>query len=118
MFIGGIGCDSKTRTTSRFVLHIFNRHIKTIEYNRILFQSSFSFFLSFFYIYLFLAASFIGVNASDIHFMDLEDSMLPSYPELQIRETLTILIRTLKPDVVFTWFLQPNLDAAPRLSQW
>ncbi len=35
--------------------------------------------------------------------LDYEDAMLPSYPETEPRRDLITAIRSIKPDVVFTW---------------
>jgi len=50
--------------------------------------------------------------------LDLEDSDLTSYPERDLRRTLTIVIRTVKPDVVIAWFPFQNFEAPPLLYNW
>eukprot|EP01125_Pyxidicula_operculata_P006256 TRINITY_DN2172_c0_g1_i2.p1 TRINITY_DN2172_c0_g1~~TRINITY_DN2172_c0_g1_i2.p1 ORF type:complete len:164 (+),score=23.69 TRINITY_DN2172_c0_g1_i2:446-937(+) len=39
--------------------------------------------------------------------------MLTAYPEQEVREKITISIRSKKPDVVITWFPQPDFTAPP-----
>jgi hypothetical protein len=43
----------------------------------------------------------------------LHCAQMTSYPESQLREELVQLLRTLRPRVVLSWFLYPNLALLP-----
>jgi len=61
------------------------------------------------------AATYLGVH--NVHFLDLEDGMLTSYPEQQLRQQVTVVIRYFKPNVVITWFPYPDFTAPPLKKQ-
>jgi len=61
------------------------------------------------------AAQYLGVK--NVHFLDLEDGMLTSYSELQIRVQVTVVIRSYQPHVVIAWFPYPDFTAPPLKKQ-
>jgi len=57
------------------------------------------------------AANYLKIKK--VHFLNLEDGMLTSYPEVDVRKQMTVIVRSVKPDVVFTWFPYPDLSVPP-----
>jgi len=61
------------------------------------------------------AAAVLNVPASNVVLLDFEDAMLTSYPEQDPRQLLVQQIRTIRPDVIFTWYPYPNWFLQPHL---
>jgi len=59
------------------------------------------------------AAAVLGVPEGNVFLLDYEDAMLTSYPEQQPREDLVKIMRTVKPQVVMTWYPYPNFKLQP-----
>jgi LmbE family N-acetylglucosaminyl deacetylase len=59
------------------------------------------------------AAAIIGVPASRITFLGYEDSMLTAYPEQDPRRDIVTAIRSIRPDVVMSWYPYPNFAMLP-----
>jgi len=54
------------------------------------------------------AGAVLGVPRENIHLLDFEDSMLTSYPEVQLRMRLVAVLRQVKPFAVFSWEPSPT----------
>eukprot|EP01113_Clastostelium_recurvatum_P026220 TRINITY_DN3147_c0_g1_i1.p1 TRINITY_DN3147_c0_g1~~TRINITY_DN3147_c0_g1_i1.p1 ORF type:complete len:270 (+),score=44.91 TRINITY_DN3147_c0_g1_i1:172-981(+) len=63
------------------------------------------------------AAAYLGIPASHITFLSYPDTMVTSFPEQQIRAELVDSIRTIQPNVIFSWFPVPRLDLVPSMWQ-
>jgi len=61
------------------------------------------------------AADYLKVKK--VHMLNLEDAMATSYPEEDVRKQMTVIIRSVKPDIVISWFQYPDFTAPPLLSQ-
>ncbi len=59
------------------------------------------------------AAKVLGVNASSVYLLDYEDAMLTSYPESEVRQRITALLRAIKPVATFSWQPYPNYGMIP-----
>ncbi len=62
-----------------------------------------------------IAAAYLGVKR--VHFLDLEDGMVTSYPEQDIRESVTVVVRSYRPHIVITFFTQPAWNCPPMRAQ-
>ncbi|KAH3767201.1 LmbE family protein [Pelomyxa schiedti] len=59
------------------------------------------------------AGAVLGVPSENIVFLTYEDAMLPSYPHLEVVQDLVLWIRTIKPDVVMSWWPYPSFTLLP-----
>lgn len=62
-----------------------------------------------------LAAHYFDVT--QVNFYDFEDGMLTSYPEVVVREKVTVAVRSFKPHIVLTFFPYPDFSAPPLKAQ-
>lgn len=59
------------------------------------------------------AAGILGVAASNVFLLDYEDAMLTSYPEAEVRQRLTAVLRAIKPVALFAWHPYPIFELSP-----
>jgi len=59
------------------------------------------------------AAAVLGIKWSHVVMLDYGDAMLTSYAEQQVRQDLVYYVRSIKPNVVMTWFPYPNFNLLP-----
>lgn len=64
------------------------------------------------------AAAFFNIPPKNVRLLDLEDGMLSSYPEQDVRISMIAFIRTFQPFAVFTWFPLPNFKCPPMQGQF
>eukprot|EP01116_Phalansterium_solitarium_P025655 TRINITY_DN9917_c0_g1_i2.p1 TRINITY_DN9917_c0_g1~~TRINITY_DN9917_c0_g1_i2.p1 ORF type:complete len:299 (+),score=42.13 TRINITY_DN9917_c0_g1_i2:44-898(+) len=61
------------------------------------------------------AAAVLGVPASNVFLLDYEDGMVPTYPEVQLLQDLTAVLRRIRADVVMSWYPYPRFELIPSL---
>jgi len=59
------------------------------------------------------AAAVFNIPPSNVIMLNFQDAMVTSYLDIEMRPPLIREIRKLKPDVVMTWFLYPDLTLLP-----
>jgi len=59
------------------------------------------------------AAETLNVPSTNVRILNYEDAMVTSYSDLDVRTSLVTVIREIKPHVVITWHLYPDLTLSP-----
>ncbi len=59
------------------------------------------------------AAEVLGVSPQNVAFLNYEDAMVSSTPEVQIKMDIIAAIRAVRPDVVLSWYPYPRFELLP-----
>ena len=59
------------------------------------------------------AAGVLGVPGSNLFLLNYEDAMLTSYPEAEVRQRITAVLRGIKPVALFAWHPYPIFTLSP-----
>lgn len=61
------------------------------------------------------AGAVLGVPEKNIFFLNYQDAMMTSYPEVEVRMRFIAMIRQIQPDVIMSWFPYPRYQLLPSL---
>lgn len=61
----------------------------------------------------FASAGVLGIPTKNVLFLDYEDCFLSNYPSQELQRHIVTTIRSIQPDVIFTWDPAPYLNLIP-----